>query len=315
MIKKSQNIVVVGDSMLDAYVIAEILGVSPEAPVPLCRQLNEENRLGGAANVAMNLNSMGARPHLISVSGDDLHGKILLDLLKTKGIKADIIKDSKRPTSLKTRLVDTSYKQQFRWDRESTQPVSPAIEKKLLDILDKSITKRKSDAVIIQDYNKGVLTKNLIKAIQKKCQQNKIPLLVDPKHDHFELLSDCDIFKPNLKECRSYLKETGLRSDSVCKKISEQLKASKSMVITLGDKGLFYKDQDSRGKIPAYKLKAADVSGAGDTVIAALAISMLEGQDLRTMAEFANKAGALSCSKDGVSSVSVKEIRRFKANK
>ena len=112
-----------------------------------------------------------------------------------------------------------------------------------------------------------------------------------------------------------YLKETGLRSDSVCKKISEQLKASKSMVITLGDKGIFYKDQDSRGKIPAYKLKAADVSGAGDTVIAALAISMLEGQDLRTMAEFANKAGALSCSKDGVSSVSVKEIRRFKANK
>jgi len=315
VINKTKNVVVIGDSMLDAYVKAEMIGLSPEAPVPLFRQMKEEYRPGGAANVALNLYSMGVMPHLISVSGDDIHAKILSDLLKNNGIKTDIIKDPKRPTSLKKRIVDPSYKQQFRLDRESTKAVAPAIEKKLLDIIEKSITKKKTDAVIIQDYNKGLLTRKIIKGIQKKCQQYKIPLLVDPKHDNFELLSNCDLFKPNLKECRNYLKADGLRSDSVCKKISEQIKGAKSIVITLGEKGLFYRDQNSKGRIPAYKLKAADVSGAGDTVISALTVSMLKGDELGKMAKFANKAGAVSCSKDGVSSVSIQEIRRFKANK
>lgn len=301
--------------MLDAYVTAEMTGMSPEAPVPLFHQLSEEYRLGGAANVALNLNAMGVRPHLISISGDDMHGEILLGLLKKNGIKADVIKDPKRPTSLKSRIVTPSYKQQFRVDRESTKSVAPALEKKLLAVIENSITRRKTDAVIIQDYNKGLLTKRIIKVVQKKCQQNEIPLLVDPKHDNFELLSNCNLFKPNLKECRNYLDLGNLRYDTVCKKISEQLKNAESLVITLGEKGLFYRDQNSKGKISAFKLKSADVSGAGDTVISALAVSMLEGNDLQTMAEFSNKAGALSCSKDGVSTVSVQEIRRYKSKK
>lgn len=311
--KRPHRICIIGDSMLDRYIVGSSPGMTPEARVPLVREIRKEDRPGGAANVALNLKALGAKPQLISLIGNDEAGSTLRKLLKSKAIPHELIIDLKRQTNLKSRIVDEEFNQFLRLDSEKTHAINKSQENLMIAILDKHLSGTRTDAVIIQDYNKGLLTPRIIKQIQQRCKEISIPLLVDPKHENFELLSNCTLFKPNLKECRDYLNDAESRADSICKHLVDRLEQAQNIVITLASKGMYYSDRKHSGRIPAHRLGHADVSGAGDTVIAALAIFLLEQYPLKEMVSLANKAGALSCMAKGVSAISMAEIQAFKA--
>ena len=194
----SKKILVIGDSMIDAYLFGEINRTSPEAPVPVVETKKHEVRLGGAANVALNLKSLGATPILCSAIGDDKEGKLFIELMKKENLITEgvIISKIKR-TTLKTRVI-ANNKHQLRIDEEDSSPIDNEIE--LIDLIQKLIYN--IDVVVLQDYNKGVLTSNVINEVIKIANNNNIPSIVDPKNDNFFNYKNCTIFKPNLAEIK-----------------------------------------------------------------------------------------------------------------
>lgn len=293
--------------MLDRYIICDNLGRSPEADIPLLKQLNTEDRLGGAANVCHNLISLGLDVNLLAVCGEDDEGKIIKSLLDKLAINHSIITDLKRPTSLKSRTVDKDFKQFLRLDRESCEDVTSDIEIKILTHLKMLFSGQVFDAVVIQDYNKGLLTETIIRSIQMKCKETQIPLFVDPKKNHFELLSQCDYFKPNLKELSTWAEKSIFPNEEDLNQVisSSCLAKTKNIVITLAEKGLFYYGSaGNSGIVPGHKIAEADVSGAGDTVLSALVFAVLKDLNIKEIAQFANDKGAEVCRKPGVSTVS-----------
>jgi D-glycero-beta-D-manno-heptose-7-phosphate kinase len=298
---KGKRIAVVGDLMLDCYFWGSVSRISPEAPVPVIEVDKEFHRFGGAMNVAYNVLTLGGIPYPVGVVGNDNDGKILRNLLREKGISDEgIVIDKNRPTTAKTRVI-ADNQHIVRIDKEKTFPVSKQNEVKLLRNLKKEIDR--IDAVILQDYNKGVLTENLIREIIKIAQKAEKVITVDPKFNNFFSYKDVTVFKPNRKETEDAL---GIRIRSQAditsagEKLLERLNCRYAL-LTLSENGiaLFEKGKTER-RIPTKAQNVADVSGAGDTVISTLTIALTAGADIFDAAYLANYAGGLVCQEVGI---------------
>lgn len=306
------NVLIVGDVMLDSYVWGTVNRISPEAPVPIVAAQKRENRLGGAANVALNIKAMGAKPILCSVIGNDSNGKLFSQLIKKEQLTAEgIIIVNDRPTTSKTRIIGNHH-QMLRIDEEVTNAISDAQSKKLFQLISKIISTKKIDALIFEDYDKGVLSKNLIEELIKLAKKNSIPTSVDPKKNNFLAYKNVTLFKPNLRELKEGLKlETDL---SVPKNLKNAIQLlSKTLncsicLITLSERGIYIAQGKSEYWLPAHIRTISDVSGAGDTVIAVATLCLAAQSSLEFLAALANLAGGLVCEKLGVVSVDKQQL-------
>lgn len=298
------KIVVVGDVMLDVYLRGSVNRISPEAPVPVVTVEERDVRLGGAANVALNLKSLGATPLLCSVTGNDDSSKSIRHLLKRKGISADgIFASDNRITSVKTRVLSRNH-QMLRYDSELTMDLNAADQQALIKKVKDIITTEKPAALIFQDYNKGVLTEKVITSIISYCKKQKVLTAVDPKKKNFFSYKKIDLFKPNLREIREALNEEINKIDqpsleSIATRLNQQL-SNKITLITLSELGIFFHYKGKSGILAAHKRDISDVSGAGDTVIAMITLCLAAGIPLPEAARLANIAGGLVCEHPGV---------------
>ena len=298
------KVAVVGDVMLDTYWWGAAERISPEAPVPVVTLHTTEHRIGGAANVALNALALTPSVTLLSVIGRDEEGILLLDQLKKKGINTEgIISMPQRKTTSKTRVISRNQ-QMIRLDRETLADLSMEEETMFINSCISCLREFKPDVLIFEDYNKGVLTFNAIQVLISFCKENGIFTSVDPKLKNFFAYKGADLFKPNLKEIRE-----GLRinhedvNPEILTSMHEQLYLKlqhKMSLITLSEKGIFYQQQDgSSSLLPSFRRSIADVSGAGDTVIAVASIVFAATKDPALMATLANLAGGLVCEEVG----------------
>lgn len=297
------NILVIGDVMMDVYLSGNVERISPEAPVPVVTIEKEEQRLGGAANVALNISSLEANASICSVIGDDANGKILLQQLQHAGISTEgIVHSGNRKTTVKTRVMSKNN-QMIRFDREQTNELNEDDENLLTGRIRKIISDKKIDAVIFEDYNKGVLTERVIREVIGLCREKNILTCVDPKKKNFFLYKDVTLFKPNLRELRealnhdvkTFVEDLEKASDELRNRLNHQI-----TFITLSEKGAFYDDGKKKEIIPAHPRNISDVSGAGDTVIAVAALCLASKLSMEETAHWANIAGGLVCEYAGV---------------
>ncbi len=298
------HVLVVGDVMLDNYWWGDVERISPEAPVPVVALQRRESRLGGAANVALNCRALGAHVSLASVTGDDAEAGILQQLLHEADIRTDLLMHSpRRITTTKTRVVSRNQ-QMLRLDAEVNEELDTQDEHPFIDIVLKFLQREKPQVVIFEDYNKGVLKENVIRHILAHCNEIGIVTAVDPKKANFLAYRNVTIFKPNLKEVREGL---GVRLSQIQEPelnrthdlLHEQLQHQVTF-ITLSEHGVFYNDSQKNGLIPSHRRNIADVSGAGDTVIATAALVYALTHDAALMSAVSNIAGGLVCEEVGV---------------
>ena len=290
---------VVGDIMLDTYWWGSVDRISPEAPVPIVSLQRKETRVGGAANVALNLRALGAPTTLFAVVGMDAEAKELNALLKAEGINTQYIHSSaSRVTTNKVRIMGRNQ-QMMRLDHENTHDINEAESKALLDNFYAYVEKEQPALIILEDYNKGVLTPAIIKAIINYCNQKGIPTAVDPKQKNFLAYQNCTLFKPNLKEVKEGLKmEIPTMDLAHMQQVHQALQAALHHTIsfiTLSEHGVFYAQENKQQLIPTHIRNIADVSGAGDTVIAVASLVYAYSKDMALAAEIANIAGGLVC--------------------
>lgn len=308
------NVLIIGDVMLDYYLFGQINRISSEAPVPIVDIERDEYKLGGAANVALNLKGLGANPTLVSIVGDDENGKRIISLLKDEQISSKhITKLENRLTSIKTRIFDDE-RQVVRFDKESDDDLSKEEEIELLTMIDTLIKKEKFHAVILQDYNKGILTKKIIKQVLLITTKLNIPVVVDPKEYNFFEYQQIDLFKPNLKELAEALSiKINPKSLSSLVKAAEELKRRNrfdNLFLTLGANGIFvYEKSGENYIVPARAIKTADVSGAGDTVVSIATLGFIKNWSLKEVAKISNLAASKVCKKVGVCPISLKDLK------
>jgi len=302
------NALIIGDVMIDAYIWGKVDRISPEAPVPIVMAERRENRLGGAANVARNIHALGARPVLCAVIGDDPKGDEFITLLEQSGMPTHgIIRSSHRITTTKFRVFGNKI-QMLRVDEETTQSLSAEDEGKLIRQFESLLDKEKIDVVIFQDYDKGVITPNLIRKVVEKAGEKQIPVTVDPKKKNFLDYRFVTLFKPNLKELREGLQVEVRGNDKVSlRDAAEKLRdilQTKIILITLSEDGVFvdYHDGSERRTqvIPSWVRNVSDVSGAGDTVISVASLCLALGLKAEEVAFISNLAGGIVCEQVGV---------------
>ena len=301
---KQKRILVIGDVMVDAYIRGKVTRVSPEAPVPIINLKERENRLGGAANVALNLLALGATPILCAVIGQDSGGETFSELLKKRNLSDEgIIKSPSRITTVKTRIVG-NHQQLVRIDDEQTNDLTFAEENDLIAHV-KAIIATKIDAIILEDYNKGLLTERVIQTIIEIANENNIIVSVDPKKENFFAYKNVTLFKPNLKELKEGLNidfDFSTDKDAFEKAVSELEGVLNNQIsfVTLSEHGVFIKNNSSKNYIPAHLRTISDVSGAGDTVISVATLALTVGMSMTDVAEIANLSGGLVCEMNGV---------------
>ena len=298
------NVLIIGDVMIDSYYYGDVNRISPEAPVPIVSVNKKDNRLGGAANVALNIKALGANPILCSVIGNDSAADKLSQLLKNDNLSnKGIISSKERITTVKTRIIGNKH-QVIRVDSENDNPLSNSENTKLVKAINSLINDEKINVVIFQDYDKGVITSELIEEVVALCKSKSIPTAVDPKKRNFDYYKGVTLFKPNLKELNE-----GLNIDinpSNAKEVENAIttlnkdKNNKINFITLSEDGVFIKDKTNKKQIPAHIRSIADVSGAGDTVISVASLCLALDQPIEMIAEIANLAGGLVCESIGV---------------
>jgi rfaE bifunctional protein kinase chain/domain len=306
------KVAVVGDVMLDTYWWGKVDRISPEAPVPVVAVSKKEQRIGGAGNVALNLQSLGASVSVLSVLGKDDDGEQLTKLFADNHINTKYLVYSKdRITTNKIRIISRNQ-HMMRLDAEQTTDIGAADEERLLYAFEAFIAAAAPDIVVLEDYNKGVLTTNCITKIISLCRHHNILTAVDPKRKNFFAYNDVDIFKPNLKEVKEGL---NLLSDEVnlevLKDIHLQLEDKlkhKISFITLSEKGVFYNDDKMAAVIPTHIRNVADVSGAGDTVIAVASLVYAATKNVNLMADVANIAGGLVCEEVGTVAIDKEKL-------
>ena len=302
---KGKKIIIIGDSMVDSYVLGEINRNSPEAPVPIVDVKQEDTKLGGAANVALNIQSLGMEPILCSVIGDDKDGENFLKLCKKNNLDTTgIIIDYNRKTTNKKRVI-VNKKHILRIDNEETNYIEPEIREKFVNNIEKLISNNK--IIIFQDYDKGVISKELIEEINKI---DHLFIAVDPKKRNFFKYKNVDLFKPNLSEM---LNAFNSKDDSIknLNTISDELKSKnniKNLMITLSDNGLLINNDAGFIHNKIENKKIIDVSGAGDTVISLATILFYLKLPEKFIAEMCNLAGGITCMSSGVSAINLKEL-------
>ena len=304
LINQFENIpvLVIGDVMIDAYLFGNVERISPEAPVPIVAVNKKENRLGGAANVALNLVALGAKPILCSVIGNDLEGNDLTNLLKENKIDASgIIKSNDRITTVKTRVISQNH-QMIRIDNEDAANINYNQTALLIDKIKELLPLAK--IVIFEDYDKGVITEKLIDEISKAANELGIPTVVDPKKRNFGFYKNVTLLKPNLKELREGIKHDFLLQnkeefEQICIDLITKMNI-KYLFVTLSENGVMITNGTEFTYIPAHIRKIADVSGAGDTVISVASLCLALNIPIFQVATISNLAGGLVCEEVGV---------------
>lgn len=296
-----KTVAVIGDLMIDCYFWGAVKRISPEAPVPVVEVDDEFVRFGGAANVAYNIVTLGGKAYPVGVIGDDNDGRAFKGLMDEAGISNDgIIVDNGRPTTAKTRVI-ASTQHVVRIDKESKEYISKETEDKIYGFIESKIDEL--NAVILEDYNKGVLSETLITRVTELCNKNNIIVTVDPKFLNFFRYENVTVFKPNRKETEDAL---GVRLNTpenitaAGKKLLDKLNAQ-FVLLTLGEQGiaLFERGKEEQ-KVPTKARKVSDVSGAGDTVISTLTMALASGAEISEAAYLANYAGGLVCEEVGI---------------
>jgi rfaE bifunctional protein kinase chain/domain len=298
------RVLIIGDVMVDAYVWGRATRLSPEAPVPVVHVARTENRLGGAANVALNVQALGATPLLCAVIGADGGGDQLLQLLAEHDLPADgLIRSAERPTTVKQRIL-AHGQQLLRIDSEVETDLSPAESEQLLAAYDDLL--ERADVVIFEDYDKGVLNEAIIQTCIERARQRNIPTVVDPKKKNFLAYRYCTLFKPNLKELREGLKlEFGEPNadragfEAAVARLRTSLTPD-TVLVTLSEYGVFAQQEAEKTYLPAHLRTISDVSGAGDTVISIAALCVALGRPAAFTAALANLGGGLVCEQVGV---------------
>lgn len=300
---EQQNILVIGDVMIDRYLRGAVERISPEAPVPVVRLLSRDNRLGGAANVALNLKALGAKPYLCSVIGQDRDGELLRELLPQHQLSAKgIITAEQRVTTVKSRVL-AGNQQLLRVDEEDTHPISETSAKALFKSITELLDTKNIHAILLQDYNKGVLSAQLIKAVLLEAIKRDIPTAVDPKSDNFWVYKHVTLFKPNLKEIQAQMPFAVTPDLEALDRASEQVHrklGNPYTLITLSEKGVYLNDNGRGQLIPTQARAITDVCGAGDTVFAVAGLGLSLQMGLADIAQLANLAGGQVCEKVGV---------------
>ena len=298
---KGKRLAVIGDVMVDRYVWGNVSRVSPEAPVPIVEVESESVRLGGAANVANNIISLGAKALLIGVAGNDANGRELTNILDSQRTASDgIIIDPSRPTTVKTRVI-AHNQHVVRIDSEEKKDIDDSIQKKILSVLQNSI--ESIDGIIIEDYNKGVVVKEIIHAVIALAQKYNKVITVDPKYNNFFEYKNVSVFKPNIKETEEALGKKLRSEDDVLaagKSLLERLNVE-NVLLTRSEKGMsLFEMNGVVTHIPTRAREVADVSGAGDTVIATLTAMLSTGATIKEAAILANMAGGIVVGEVGI---------------
>lgn len=310
------NAMVIGDVMLDSYIWGAVDRISPEAPVPIVDVKKRENRLGGAANVGLNLKALGANPILCSVIGDDIRGNDFIDLLKKENLPLEgIIKDPHRITTTKFRVIGNNS-QLLRVDEETTETLTEEQYSGLWKRIETILTNQRIDVIIFQDYDKGVISKKLIKCVTAKAKELDIPVTVDPKKNNFLDYKNVTLFKPNLKEIKEGLNIDFDNNNDVDIELAVaklQYALNSDMVLnTLSERGVLISWKIPNGfeslLIPAHLRNIADVSGAGDTVISVASLCLALKTEPKVMAAVSNLAGGLVCEQVGVVSINKNKL-------
>ena len=305
------RILVVGDLILDQYIWGKVSRISPEAPIPVVEVVREDFTLGGASNVAQNVRSLGAEVEVCGIVGEDTYGQMLLDTMEEKQIDLHaVVQDPGRPTTLKTRIV--AHKQQVvRVDREETMDPGPTIVEQLRSRIEERLPH--VDAVILEDYGKGVIQDGLLKQIVPMATRAGKIVTVDPKKDHFDFYKGVTAITPNRAEAEQVsgipitdtpsLYEAG-------KNLIERLNC-RMVLITLGERGMsLFQEGESPMEIPARAREVFDVSGAGDTVIAIFTTALVVGATPRQAANISNTAGGLVVEKLGTATITRAEVKK-----
>ncbi len=309
---RSQKVLIIGDVMIDSYMWGKVERISPEAPIPVVSEIQREARPGGAANVALNVKAMGAVPIICSVIGDDPGGRQFLDLINVLNL-TDIgfIIEKNRHTTIKTRIISNNQ-HLLRVDEESCEFIKPGSEKQLLEFTNQLIIKKSINSIIFQDYDKGVVTPNLITTIVNLANDKDIPVLVDPKKRNFMNYENTCLFKPNFKELNEGLKAdlnyNDLKSIALAMDNFRKLKKHKYVMLTLSESGMIINQEGEYHHIPAEVRNISDVSGAGDTVISIAGLCIGMGLSALDTAILANLAGGQVCEKAGVVPVNKEQL-------
>ncbi|MDD5454886.1 MAG: D-glycero-beta-D-manno-heptose-7-phosphate kinase [Candidatus Ratteibacteria bacterium] len=305
---KKASVLVIGDLMLDEFLFGKIERISPEAPVPVVKIKNGERKLslGGAANVAYNIKTLGGKAFLAGVIGNDLQGKELLKLMEKSDMDTSgIITENKRPTTHKLRAI-VHWQQVIRLDRETNEEISSFSNKKITDYIKKCIPK--VNYVVISDYDKGLLTKKLLSETLNIFKKSKIPVLVDPTLKNMQYYRNAYLIKPNLKEALQILAKTGdMSKTKIVHELKERL-LCENVLLTCGEEGMILLENNQASHIPSLGKEIHDVTGAGDTVIATVALALSAGASLKEAAVLSNFAAGIVVGKPGTSAVTCKEL-------
>jgi len=296
------NVLIIGDVMLDSYIWGAVERISPEAPVPIINVHKKDFRLGGAANVALNILALGAKPIICALIGEDEDGKKLIQRLDDKNIsKEGIVTSRHRPTTVKTRII-ASHQHIVRVDEESDKVINSEEEQLLLEKIEKLLPQ--CQAIVFEDYDKGVLNASLIEKTVALAKKNNIPTVVDPKKRNFLSYRGVTLFKPNLKELREGLKiEVDAKNQDQIEKAVAALKEklnAEGVMVTLSEHGVYIDIHNQKVKIPAHPREIADVSGAGDTVVSIAALCVALKLSPAIVGALSNLGGGLVCQHVGV---------------
>jgi D-beta-D-heptose 7-phosphate kinase/D-beta-D-heptose 1-phosphate adenosyltransferase len=300
-----KKILIFGDIILDRYIFGSVNRISPEAPVPVVKVEKEEFRLGGAANVAANIDKLDADAILVGITGQDIFAD---ELLKLKDTSNRLLKTRENNTLVKTRII--SQRQQIvRIDREEEIRVSPETEASLLEMIENT----PADGIIVSDYAKGTLTAAIMEGLKRKAVSDNIPIVVDPKPPHYHLYKNIDGITPNLKEAEEIINKkikTDADAAAAAKFIKKKFQ-TKFSIITRGDKGITAIEQGKRTfHLPAFSHEVYDVTGAGDTVVSVLLLSLVSGADLKEAVSLSNAAASIVVEKIGTSQATTGEIQK-----
>jgi len=306
------KVLIIGDLMIDSYTWGKVSRISPEAPVPVVNVIRRESRLGGAGNVVLNIASLGATAMICSVIGDDAPGRELQKIILDANLSTDgLIVEPSRMTTVKERIIAGSQ-QVVRVDSETENPISLSSQQALLALIKDSMSD--VDVIIFEDYDKGVLSAELIQSVISMAKENNIPTVVDPKRKNFFAFQGATLFKPNLHELRDGLglMPTDFDADHLAEtvrkfKVSQEFSG---VFVTLSERGVYIDFENDQHLIPAHIRQISDVSGAGDTVISIAACVLALGGSTEQIASLANLGGGLVCESLGVVPINLALLRK-----
>ena len=310
------NVVVVGDIIMDEYIWGDVSRISPEAPVPVVEIMQETKMLGGAANVINNIVSLGGKPSLCGVIGDDPMGRETVDRVKNLGLRTDgIITEPGRPTSIKTRVV-AHNQQVVRFDRESRKSLGSESKTRILDFVQQM--KGRYDVLIVADYGKGVISAELMGGLRSLTLDSEAIIAVDPKIGNFECYQGVDVITPNHHEAAAFCR-IEITDDQSLERAGRQMLNElncRCVLITQGQHGMtLFEDGGEISHIPTVARKVFDVTGAGDTVISTFCLGLASGMDPKSAAIISNFAAGIVVGEVGTSTVKAEELKKVINNR